>query len=117
VRTKSIGIAIIGLIFASAALSAEINVKTYRAAKARGGRDWEFITTYFMGQGTALGWANAELARKHQPLFFCETPNLGLNSENFISIIDAAITRWKLADDDLVDVYFLPALEFTFPCK
>lgn len=100
-------------VFVGTAQAAEITVQTYKAVKAKGGADWQLLTAYIAGAGSVLSWASAD----QTPPLFCPPPNLALDAENFIAMIDSEISRRKLKDTDFIDAYFLDAVKFTFPCK
>lgn len=96
---------------------ADMTVKAYRAAKAGGGANWNTVQIYLTGEGAGYGWANVELNARHEPPFFCVPKELALETTNYLTVLDAELTRGKFTDDDSADYILLLGLRFTFPCK
>jgi hypothetical protein len=109
---------LLGILAASTA-NAEISYKSYKAAKAGGGVQWNFMRIYFNGAGNAYGYSNARLQVENKPPFYCVPPALALTAENYIDILETEIANWKppLKDDALLDPMLLFGLIRTFPCK
>lgn len=97
-------------------------------------KDKEGQTTraYIRGMGNAFEWANAELEVRHQPPLFCQPGKLGLDTYNYLQILDQTIEdltkdikgnspgdqreylKWLHKAD--VDYFLLQGLVKTFPC-
>jgi hypothetical protein len=96
--------------------SASLSIKDYRSDKAAGGQIWEQAKVYVAGVGSGLEWANTELQRNGMKVLFCE-PNLALNAQNFLDILDRTLTEATLDEKMPIDAVLAEAMVRAFPCK
>jgi hypothetical protein len=74
------------------------------------------------GVGNGYAWANGVLLAKGQKLLFCPPPDLALNQDNFLALLDGEIKRQRAkgspygAETD-VEKILGDALQHAFPCK
>lgn len=109
---------LLGALIAASTAHAQITYKSYKAAKATGGAQWNLMKAYFQGAGYAYGYSNVTLEAQKKPPFYCPPLDLALGPENFIDILEQQIGRMKpLKDDSEIDVILLFGLVHTFPCK
>ena len=108
-----------GFTFLISTAYADVTVKDFTDAKAKGGSDWAMVQLYVFGAGAAYSNANANLrVVKHQPTLYCQPDHLSMTSENYANIIEKEIARWDSPRQDVpIAVVLLSGLQFTFPCK
>jgi hypothetical protein len=89
----------------------------YKAAKGFGGPEWQSMTMYVWGMGTAYAMANAQLDASHQKLLFCQPEESFVNVPILINILDKLIANTTKYDDYPLNAILLQALLNNFPCK
>jgi hypothetical protein len=112
----------------------DLRVKEYKEWKlaaisgAVPNTDKRELELYVGGIGEGLEWANASLqsasrAQTGRPPLYCQPPNLVVNVENYLSMVDRQIeklaktTTEEKLDKMFVGILLLDALENTFPCS
>jgi hypothetical protein len=124
---------VLALIATGAAISPlcaeELTVKDYQEWKqaAESGAlrqvDKREFDLHLGGLGEGIEWANAWLANLGRPQLYCQPPNLALNVDNYIKLIDVQIGKAaaRLTQERLeklyVGVLLLDGLAETFPCS
>ena len=100
--------------FLSTNVFSEILVKDYLKHKNE-----EQVKSYVMGVGVGYGWSNVKLMIRGEKQLFCLPPNLSLNQQNYLTIIDDALknSKPKEADDTPIELILINQLIKTFPCK
>jgi hypothetical protein len=102
----------VGLIVVPVAL-AQVPIKKYEQFK----KDPSF-KNYIDGVATGFLVANVELDRRKKPLLYCQPPNLAMNTEMYLSILDKKVKeRESTVPADLpVELLLLEGLTEALPC-
>jgi hypothetical protein len=83
----------------------------------------EAFKNYFTGFGTAFMSANVEVRDRGMKPVFCPSGNLGLNSENYMQVLETAVKHFreaggeKKSPDTTLELIFMKELLQTFPCE
>jgi hypothetical protein len=99
-------------IFASPNIHAEFYAKDYPKLK-----NSDAFKAYVTGLGVAYSWSNAHLSSVNQKPLYCEPKKLGLNSDNYLGILEDGIKRIPDNADLPIEYIFLLQLQVTFPCS
>ena len=115
-------ILILLLLMVSTSVFAEFSVLEYDSMSKA---EKDSLGIYIMGLGVSTKWMTAfeavrNKSNKEYKNLFCE-PNIGLNSSNYIDILERRINKIKSLNYDLdktrIEVEIINGLIDTFPCK
>jgi hypothetical protein len=104
-------------------LRAELTVKQYKDMMASGvGDRVSLARIYLTGVGDGIVAANVMTDMKKKTSLFCQPQKLALGIDNYVRILDDAITRISTkmpqeeSDQTPIVLMLLRGLEETFPC-
>ncbi len=115
-------IVIIIILLISSDVLAGLSLKDYEESNKNDG----IMTSYVVGIGDGVLFANVELITKKQDPLFCQPGKLGLAYDNYRDIIDRQIEYMKTKNYSLYEqnkekfplaLILLQGLIATFPCK
>ena len=108
------------LLFSSPANA--LDVKTYEELK-RTSLSKEILKSFILGLGEGYSWSNTFLKKRGDRNLYC-APNIVLNAENHINIIDSQIAFLKKSNTPLqtimetpVEILLYIGLVDSFPCS
>jgi hypothetical protein len=115
-RTPAALLAMLAVTGLSAPANADVRLDDYRTIKAAGGERWASMKLYITGVGRGYQYANVELWRRHKSPLFCQPEEFAVLPENFVEILDKALAKRTLKDDQLIEYALLAGLMEAFPC-
>lgn len=77
----------------------------------------EQMQIYVQGIGHGYLFANAMNEYSRNPKLYCPPPQLGLNVDNYLEMLETEIRRKSYPADAPLAHVLLQALRHTFPCK
>jgi hypothetical protein len=116
---KALVVCCFGISFLVSIAYADVTIKSFKEAKAKGGSDWLSVQLFVFGAGEAYTYTNGALSVKHQPELYSQPDHLSLTTDNFMTIVEKELVRRKyVPSEDLpIVVVLLSGLQYTFPCK
>ena len=88
---------IAGLAFSGLA-NAEVYVKEYLEAKAKGGSQYAFYQGIVLGMGSGYDWSNAALTREKRAPLYCSPETATFTGNDYVKLVDLGIEQLQQQD-------------------